>query len=136
MTRKPFDIFYGPSNYIRYSFYFPSIFYVRKGIILMKKLVFKILTHSYVLRVPEFIYAIFAVMYACMCICMFVCMCLNTIASKRCIRLSSNLVCILQITVRRTLLILVNIGWIVFLQEYKKEFLYIMTYGIKLFKVY
>ena len=66
--------------------------------------------------------------YVCRRVCVydaFKCMWVNMIASKRCTRLSSNLVCILQVTVGRTLLILVNIGRIVFLQEYKEEFLYI-----------
>ena len=43
------------------------------------------------------------------------------IASNWYIWLSWNLVYILQVTVRQILLILVNIGWIVFLQEYKKN---------------
>ena len=70
----------------------------------------------------------------CMCVCVCVCMGVNTIASKRCIRLSSNLVCMLQVAVGRTLLISVNIGCIVFLQEYKKEFWYITAYGVNSFK--
>ena len=77
-------------------------------------------------------------MYVCIyvCVCMWLCMCENTIASKRCIWLNSDLVCILQVTVGRNLLISVNIGWIVFLQEYKKEFLYVKAYGVKFFKVF
>ena len=43
---------------------------------------------------------------------------------------SSDLVCILQIIVGRTLLIFENVGCIVFLQEYKKEFLCITAYQI------
>ena len=39
----------------------------------------------------------------------------SVLVCKRCIRLSSDLVCILQATVGRNLLILVNIGCIVFL---------------------
>ena len=48
----------------------------------------------------------------CMCV-SYVCVCMymqNTLAFKECFLLSSNLVCILQVTVGRTLLILVNIG--------------------------
>ena len=52
---------------------------------------------------------------------MYVCMRVNTIASKQCIRLSSNLVCILQVAVRRTLLILMNIGCIVFYKSTRKS---------------
>ena len=66
----------------------------------------------------------------------YVCARESMIAFKRCIGLSSNLLCILQVTVGRTLLILVNIGRIVFLQEYKKEFLYITAYGVKFFKLF
>ena len=50
----------------------------------------------------------------------------RVLVSKRGIRLSSNLVCILQVAVGRTLLILVNIGCIVFLQEQKKELCYLL----------
>ena len=48
--------------------------------------------------------------------CMYVCVCVwvNTMVSKRCNRLSSNLVCKLQVAIRQTQLILVNIGCIVF----------------------
>ena len=41
--------------------------------VIVKKFDFEILTHLYVLRSPEFIYAIFAVMYVCMCVCVYVC---------------------------------------------------------------
>ena len=92
-----------------------------ESIVIVKKFDFEILTYLYVLRSPEFMYTIFAVMY----VCVYVCMWVNPIASERCVWLSSNSVCMLQVTVGRTLLIFVNIGWIVFLQEYKKEFLYI-----------
>ena len=92
---------------------------------------FEISTYLYFLRSPKFIYAIFEVMYICMCasVCMSACMCvcmwMNTIASKRCIRLSSNLVHILQVTVGRNLLIWVNIGWIVFFTgEQKRIFIH------------
>ena len=106
----------------------------KESIVVVKKIDFQISTYLYVLRSSEFIYAIFMV------ICMYVCVCLcvwgSMIASNQCIQLSSNLVCILQVTVGRILFILVNIGWIVFLQEYKKEFLYITAYGAKFFKVF
>ena len=62
-------------------------------------------------------------MYVCVCLCMWV----NMITCKRFIRYSSNLICILHVTVGRTLLILVNVGYIVILQEYKKEFLCIRS---------
>ena len=109
---------------------FPNIL-CNESIIVVKKFDFEILTYLYVLRTPKFIYAIFRVMNVCMCVslcvCMCVCMWVNMIASKRYIRLSSNFVCILQVTIGRTLLILVNIGWIVFLQEYKIILIY---YGL------
>ena len=80
-------------------YYFLNIYYVKKSIVVIKKFYFEILTYLYVLRPPEFIYAIFTVMYLCMCVRV------NTITPNRCIRLSSNSVCILQVTVGRTLLI-------------------------------
>ena len=43
----------------------------KESIVIVKKFHFEILTYLYVLRSPEFIYAIFAVMY----VCMYVCMC-------------------------------------------------------------
>ena len=71
----------------------------------------------------------------CACVCVYVCMRVNKIASKRCIRLSSNLVGTLKVTIGQTMLILVNIGGIIFLQEYKNEFSYITAYGAKLLKL-
>ena len=50
-----------------------------------------------------------------------VCMWLNTIASKRCFWLSSNLICILQFTVRWTLLILINAACTVFYSRTKNN---------------
>ena len=41
----------------------------KESIVIVKKFDFEILTYLYVLRSPEFIYTIFAVMYACMCVC-------------------------------------------------------------------
>ena len=90
----------------------------KENIVNVRKFDFEILTHLY-FRSPEFIYAIFMVMYVCVCV--YVCMWVNTIVSKRRIQLSLNLVCILLVTVGRTLLFLVSIGWIVFLQEHKKK---------------
>ena len=52
---------------------------------------------------------------------MYVYVWVNTIASERCIWLSLNLVCILQLTIRQTLLILINVLCYVFLQDYKKS---------------
>ena len=40
-----------------------------------------------------------------------------------------------QVTVGRTLLILVNIGLVVFIQKYKKDFVNNTAYRVKLFKV-
>ena len=110
-----------------------------------EKFDFDILTYLYVLRSPEFIYAISMVKYAYMCacgmhvfvcvlVCVCVCMCLNTITSKRWLRFSSNLVRVLQVTVERTLLILLNVGYIVFFIRVQKRFLYITAYGVKFFK--
>ena len=63
-------------------------------------------------------------MYVCVCVSMCVCKCLNTIASKRCILLSSDLVCILKITVLHILLILLNLEYIIFFfyLSIKKDF--------------
>ena len=47
----------------------------KERIVIVKKFDFKILTYSYVFRSPEFIYAIFTVMYVCMCVCVYVCVC-------------------------------------------------------------
>ena len=55
-------------------------------------------------------------------VCMHVCIWVNTITSKRCIRLSSNLVWKLQVAIWRTLLILVSVGCIVFYRSTKKIF--------------
>ena len=110
----------------------------KESIVIVKVFDFEILTYSYALRPLVFIYAIFMVMYVSMYVCMhmYVCMRVNTIVSKRCIQLSSNLVCTLRVTVERTLLILLKIGCIVFLQEYKKDFLYITVYVVKFLKVF
>ena len=105
----------------------------KESIVIVKKFDFEILTYLYVLRSIEFIYAIFRVMSACMFVCMF--MWVNTIASKQCIRLSLNLVYLLQVIVRRILLILVYVTFIAFLQEYIKEFLHNTAYGGKFLKV-
>ena len=93
----------------------------KESFLIVRKFDFEILTDLYVLRFPGFIYAIFALMYVCMCVCVCMCVWVNTIASKRYIRLSSNLVCILQVTIGQTLLILVNVGWIVFFTEVQKR---------------
>ena len=42
----------------------------KESIVNVKKFHFEILTHLYVLRSPEFIYANFAVLYVSMCVCM------------------------------------------------------------------
>ena len=55
-------------------------------------------------------------------------------ASQRCNRLIWNLICILQITVRRALLILVKCRMFIFLVVYKKN-LCITACGVKFFKV-
>ena len=106
----------------------------KESIAIMKKFDFEILTYSHDFRSPKFINAIF---WWCIRVCVYVCVCvwMNSIASKWCIRLSLNLVCILPVTVGRTLLVLVNFRWKVFLQEYKKKFLYIKAYGVKFFEV-
>ena len=41
----------------------------KESIVIMKKFDFEILMYLYVLRSPEFIYAIFTVMYVCVCVC-------------------------------------------------------------------
>ena len=47
----------------------------KESIVIVKKIDFEILTYLYVLKSPEFIYAIFAVMYACIGACVCVCVC-------------------------------------------------------------
>ena len=92
----------------------------KKNVVIVKKFDTEILTYLYILRSPEFIYPIFAVMYECVCACVYVrvcvcvCVCMWVNTSKRYIRLSSNLGCILKVTIRRTLLILVNAWCIVY----------------------
>ena len=71
---------------------FELILCIESNTVMVEKFEFEILTYLYVLRSPGFIYVIFEVMYACV----YVGIRVNTIASKRPIRLSSNLVCILQ----------------------------------------
>ena len=46
----------------------------KESIAIAKKVDFEILAYLYVFRSPEFIYAIFVVLYECMCVC--VCMCM------------------------------------------------------------
>ena len=58
-------------------------------------------------------------MRVCMCVCMWV----NRIVSKRCIRLSSNLLCILLVNVGRIQLILVNLALILFFNGVQKRIL-------------
>ena len=61
---------------------------------------------------------------------------MNTIAPKHSFRLNSNLTEMIQIAVVRTVKIFRNIGVILLLQIYKREFLYIvMTYGLALFEM-
>ena len=45
----------------------------KESIVIVKKFDFEILIYLYVLRSPEFIYAIFGVMYVRMCVCVCVC---------------------------------------------------------------
>ena len=49
----------------------------KESIVIVKKFDFEILTYLYVLMSPEFIYAIFGVMYVCMCVCAYVRACLR-----------------------------------------------------------
>ena len=84
-------------------------------IVIVKKFDFQIFPYLKVLRSPEFIYAIFTVMYMCMCIWV------NMIVSKWCICLNKNFACLLQFTVGRTLLILINVGCIAFFSSNTKE---------------
>ena len=57
-----------------YSFLISEHTLCKESIVNVKKIDFEILTYLYVSRSPEFSYAIFAVMYACMCVCVCVCM--------------------------------------------------------------
>ena len=45
----------------------------KESIVIAKKFDFEILTYLYVLRSPELIYAIFGVMYVCICVRVYVC---------------------------------------------------------------
>ena len=65
-------------------------------------------------------WCMYVLMYVCMHVCISFWMSEHD-GSKRCILLSSNLICILQVTVGRTLLIFVNIGWIFFYRSTKKN---------------
>ena len=87
----------------------------KKRIVIAKKFEFEILTYLCVFMSPEIIYATFTMLYVC------VCMWVNTIEFKRCLWLSSSLVCILQIIVGRTLLILVNVESIDFFYKSTKN---------------
>ena len=48
----------------------------KKSIVIEKKFDFEILTYLYVFRSPEFLCAIFTVMYICICVCVCVCLCI------------------------------------------------------------
>ena len=76
---------------ILFIFTFRTYILYKESIAIEEKFDFEILIYLYVLRSPEFNYGIYTVVYACMCVRERV----NTIASKRCIRLSLNLVCML-----------------------------------------
>ena len=119
-------------RFLRFSkcFYFPNIYYVRK-----------VCNHEEIWLWDFDILIRFQISWinlccfygdVCMCVCaracVYVCKWVNTIASKRYIRLRSNLVCTLQVSVGRTLLILVNIGWIVFFTGVQKRIL--IHYGL------
>ena len=106
------------------TFFFPNTCYVGERIVIMKKFEFEILTY----KVSWIHFGYFYGDVICMC------MWINTIASKWCIRPSSNSVRILQVIGRWTLLIFVSVEGIVFLQEYTKEFLYITAHSVKFFK--
>ena len=86
---------------------------------IVKKIVFEILTYFYVLRSPEFIYAIFTVTSVC--------------TSEHD---AFDWVCILQVIVWRTQLILVNIGWIVFFTGKWKRILIHYGIWIQILKVF
>ena len=78
----------------------------KESIVIVKKFDFEILTYFCILRSAELFLCYFCGdvrMHVCMCVCMCVCMIVNMIASKRYIRLSLNSVCILQVTIERTL---------------------------------
>ena len=112
-------------------FYFPNIYYVKKVLQSWKNLTLRIwLTNTFRGLLDSFM------LFLWLCA---VCVRVNTIASKRCIRLRSNLGWVLLVTIEQTLLILMTVGCIVFFfffffQEYKEEFLYITTYGFNFFK--
>ena len=55
-----------------HGFLFSEHILCKESIDIVKKFDFEILTYLYVLKSPEFIYAIFAVIYVCMCVCMYV----------------------------------------------------------------
>ena len=104
-------------------FYFPNTYYVRK---VLQSTNYSTLRFWYIDIFWGLLNSFMLFLWWCMCmyvrvcvrVCTYACIWVNRIASKRCIRLSSNLVCILQVNVGRTLLILMNIGCIVFLEEF------------------
>ena len=108
--------FFSPHKVIYlFIYYFPNIFSVRKVLSSEKNsaLRFWRLYTFWGLRNSFMLFSRWC-MHVCVYVRMCMCMCVNTIASKRCIRLRSNWICMLQVAVGRILLILVKIGCIVF----------------------
>ena len=87
----------------------------KESIVMMKKNSTLRLPHIYTFS--DFLNSFMLLLRWCMCVCMWV----DTTASKRCIRQNLNLVCLLQVNVGRTLLILVNVGCLVFRRSKKKK---------------
>ena len=56
-------------NTVKKLFLFSKNVLRKESIVIIKKFDFEILTYLLVLRLPEFIYAIFTVMYLSMCVC-------------------------------------------------------------------
>ena len=87
------------------------------------------------MRSSELIYAIFLVMY----VCMYGCVCVRVYVSehnktKQCIRMSSNFYLYITGHPRMNPIDFGECQMYNFLQEYKKEFLYMTIYGVKFFK--
>ena len=78
----------------------------KESIVIVKKFDFEIFTYFIQFQV-SWIYLYY---YGDICMQVYMCMWMNTILTKRCTRLNSNLVCMLLVTVGRTLIILVNIA--------------------------
>ena len=103
------------------SYYFPNIYYLKKVLQSWKNSTLRF-WNIYMF------WGLLDVFMQFLRLCMYVCMCVCVRMSKLCIRLSSDLECVLQVTIGETLLILVNAGWIFFFTGVEKSIL--IHYGL------